>query len=73
MPISGGVDKLEAERALDILNEAANIEANPKMVKAVTEVARQRADNAVRVAERLGVKGGPPSHPDSVRKDRVKF
>ena len=66
----GGVDRQEAEFALDTLMRASAISGDKKMMHAVGEVARERK----LVLENFSTDNVPRSmHKDATRKGRIDF
>ncbi len=72
MPLPGGVERFEAENALDTIVRAGEIEADPKMMAAVGEVAILRANEASKIADKLS-DGVADVHPDSNRPGKLNF
>ena len=73
MPLPGNVDKYEADAALDTIIRARSIESNPKMMRAVTEAARRKAQEAEIIADSIGGSAPKERHQDRDRPGRVRF
>ena len=66
----GGVDRFEAENALDVLMRASVISSDPKMMRAAGEVARARKMEL----ENFSVDDVPRGiHEDATREGKVDF
>lgn len=69
MPLSGGVERLEAEAALAELMSAQAIQADSKLMKAVEDVRVEKINELERFDPNEPVK----MHPDSNREGKVDF
>ncbi len=70
MILPGGVERQEAEFALDILLRASTIQGDAKMMNAVGEVAKVRAEEL----NNFSPDDVPRfQHPNSIRPGRVNF